>query len=146
MSADSTSSTGAEQVTLTEADVAADLGALDPTAVPSVTRADGQPGLTEQMAGATLVTGEEQRAELEHPTKQFRLRPGDQPLPTGDEDAPNIHELVVADVMNRMQLGKNRYGQPLKPHNGRDPLLDHYEELLDACAYARQMLFERDGA
>jgi hypothetical protein len=128
-----------DTVTMTEQDVAADLGAIDPAAVPSVERSDGHPGITEQLAGAHLVTAEEQDA-------QFRLRAGDQPLPTGDPDAPNIHELVVTDLMNRMQLGKSRYGQPLKPHNGRDPLRDAYEELLDGAAYLRQAMFERDGA
>lgn len=125
-----------QTVTLDERDVAADLGAIDPAAVPSIDRPDGAPGFTEQYAGAQLAT---EGGEL-------RLREGDQPLPTGDPDSPNIHELVMTDLANRMLLGIRRYGQPLKPHNGRDPLLDAYEECLDAAAYLRQAMFERDGA
>jgi hypothetical protein len=45
---------GPEVITISEADVAADLGAIDPAAVPSVQRPDGAPGFTEQYAGAKL--------------------------------------------------------------------------------------------
>lgn len=71
-------------------------------------------------------------------------REGDQPTPTRN-DLPEIHDLVCGDMQARKRLGTQRYGTPLQAHNGRDALRDHYEELLDACAYARQMLFERDG-
>ena len=133
-----------QTVTMSEQDVAADLGAIDPAAVPSMSRPDGQPGFTEQYAGATLAA-EDIAAGSIAASPELRLRDGDQPLPTGDAAAPNIHELVVTDLMNRMALGKARYGQPLKPNNGRDALRDAYEELLDAAAYIRQAMFERDG-
>jgi len=76
------------------------------------------------------------------PTKP--QREGDQQPPTPN-NLPEIHDLVCGDIQARKRLGTERYGTPLQPHNGRDALRDHYEELLDACAYARQMLFERDG-
>lgn len=76
--------------------------------------------------------------------ERLRQRPGDQPLPT-PSDSPPMHDLVCADVRDRKQLGLGRYGRALQAHNGRDALRDHYEELLDACAYARQLLYERDG-
>lgn len=69
---------------------------------------------------------------------------GDQPLPHRG-GGPNIHEQVCLDVMGRQQLGVRRYGQPLQPHNGRDALLDLYQELLDAACYTRQLLAEKDG-
>lgn len=71
-------------------------------------------------------------------------RPGDQPLPI-KSSSPHMHDLVCEDMQGRKALGTTRYGQPLQAHNGRDALRDHYEELLDACAYARQLLYERDG-
>lgn len=77
-------------------------------------------------------------------TGHFRLRPGDQPLPTPNE-FPRIHDLVIADVKSRMDLGTARYGVPLQPNNGRDALRDAYEEVLDAAAYLRQAMYERDG-
>ncbi len=56
-----------------------------------------------------------------------------------------IWPLVVADMQARDQLGRERYGVPLQPFNGRDALRDAYEESLDLCAYLRQALYERDG-
>lgn len=44
-----------EPVRVDERDVAADLGAIDPVAVPAVERPDGVPGFVEQYAGARLV-------------------------------------------------------------------------------------------
>ena len=45
----------------------------------------------------------------------------------------------------RKQLGLERYDSLLQAHNGRDSLLDLYEELLDAAVYARQVQEERDS-
>lgn len=68
----------------------------------------------------------------------------EQPAPVAN-DKPAIWPLVLADMAERDKLGRERYGTPLQPNNGRDALRDLYEELLDACAYARQALYERDG-
>lgn len=67
---------------------------------------------------------------------------GDQPLPKPN-NLPTIHEQVCADIMDRQALGIARYGQPLQPHNGRDALLDLYQELLDAIVYLRQFMEEQ---
>jgi hypothetical protein len=53
--------------------------------------------------------------------------------------------LVKEDLERRMQVGERKYGERLKPFNGRDALLDLYQEILDAAMYCRQMLYERDG-
>lgn len=68
----------------------------------------------------------------------------EQPAPIPNAH-PAVWDLVMADMRARDALGRERYGVRLQPHNGRDALRDHYEELLDAAAYARSMLFERDG-
>lgn len=60
-------------------------------------------------------------------------------------DRPSIQSLVRADLDHREQVGIQRYGTSLQPHNGRDGLRDLYEELLDACCYIKQVLVERDG-
>jgi hypothetical protein len=60
-------------------------------------------------------------------------------------DKPVVWELVIADMQERDQVGRQRYGTPLQPHNGRDPLIDAYQELLDAAVYIRQAIYERDG-
>lgn len=68
----------------------------------------------------------------------------DQPMPTTN-DSPAIWDLVVADMQARDEVGMHRYGTRLQPHNGRDVLIDLYQELLDAAVYTRQAIYERDG-
>lgn len=51
---------------------------------------------------------------------------------------------LVEDMKARDRLGRERYGTPLQPHNGRDALRDLYEEVLDAIAYATQVRLEAD--
>lgn len=156
---------------LTAAQVAAiraeavDLGA--PQAPTEVDRPDGLPGYTEQLANAELLPGgpvvaaarhrlDKARANGAHPDEigrlqreladvaGYRLREHDQQLPTAG-DGPVIHELVVADVMNRLAIGVKRYGQPLRAHNGRSFLRDAYEEVLDLAAYLRGAIEEEEA-
>ena len=49
---------------------------------------------------------------------------------------------VIADMQDRDLAGRKKYGTPLQPHNGRDALVDLYQELLDAAVYAKQAMFE----
>jgi hypothetical protein len=46
--------------------------------------------------------------------------------------------LVVADMAERDAMGRARYGVPLAVWNGRDPVVDAYQEVLDAIVYLRQ--------
>jgi hypothetical protein len=85
-------------------------------------------------------------ADLSH-DKEFRptkTREGDQPLPTASS-SPAMQDLVCIDIQSRKELGIKRYGTVLQANNGRDALLDLYQELLDALMYCRQLLYERDG-
>jgi hypothetical protein len=68
-----------------------------------------------------------------------------QPLPTPNSGRP-IWELVIEDMRRRDAVGRQRYGTPLQAHNGRDALLDAYEEALDLCVYLRQVIEERGSA
>jgi hypothetical protein len=63
-------------------------------------------------------------------------RVGDQPLPAVN-DSPDIQSMVVADIIQRRQVGIERYGTALQAHNGRDMLRDAYEEALDLAIYLR---------
>jgi hypothetical protein len=56
-----------------------------------------------------------------------------------------VWNIVIADMVRRDQQGREKYGTPLQPHNGRDALVDAYEEALDLCVYMRQAIYERDG-
>jgi hypothetical protein len=49
---------------------------------------------------------------------------------------------IVADMETRDRIGRERYGTPLAPFNGRDHLVDAYQELLDAAVYLRNWLEE----
>ena len=51
--------------------------------------------------------------------------------------------LVLKDMEDRRTHGIDKYGTPLQTHNGRDPLIDAYQEALDLCVYLRQAIEER---
>ena len=66
----------------------------------------------------------------------------DQPPPhasTGD-----CWRLVIDDMERRRLVGIERYGTVLQPNNGRDALVDAYQEALDLCVYLRQAIEERN--
>lgn len=67
-----------------------------------------------------------------------------QPDPIPNEFPP-VWDAVIEDMKARDRIGRNRYGTPLQPFNGRDVLQDTYEELLDACVYLKQAIIERDA-
>ena len=68
------------------------------------------------------------------------------PQPTPAENSHSaVWDLVLADIAGRDAIGAVKYGQRLKPHNGRDSLVDAYQEALDLVVYLRQALYERDG-
>lgn len=58
-------------------------------------------------------------------------------------DQPAVWDLVIADMRERDLVGRKRYGTPLQPHNGRDALVDAYQEALDLVVYLRQAICER---
>jgi len=82
----------------------------------------------------------------------------EQPKPVPNDSRP-VWELVIedaymlgagadgmiADMMERDKIGEARYGTRLQPFNGRDALIDAYQESLDLCVYLRQYLEEHKG-
>ena len=58
---------------------------------------------------------------------------------------PAVWDLVLADMKERDEIGKQKYNTRLQPFNGRDPLVDLYQEILDAAVYIRQVIYERDN-
>lgn len=67
----------------------------------------------------------------------------DQQLPVVN-DRPFVQDLVVADIEQRKAHGIRKYGTALQSGNGRDMLLDAYEEALDLAIYLRGAIDERD--
>lgn len=67
-----------------------------------------------------------------------------QPAPAVTKN-PRSWDLVLADMAERDQFGKSKYGTSLQPGNGRDALADAYQEALDLAVYLRTAMYERDG-
>lgn len=67
-----------------------------------------------------------------------------QPAPVVTKN-PHSWDLVLADMSERDQFGKSKYGKNLQPGNGRDALADAYQEALDLAVYLRTAIYERDG-
>lgn len=63
----------------------------------------------------------------------------DQPLPVVNGRS-FIQDLVIQDIEERKQLGIKKYGTLLQSGNGRDMLLDAYQEALDLVIYLRGLL------
>ena len=64
------------------------------------------------------------------------------PIPsTGD-----IQKLVIDDMEKRREFGVRKYGTPLQANNGRDALMDAYQEALDLVVYLRQLIEERHAS
>lgn len=87
-----------EQIVLSEKDVAADLGAIDPAAVPSVDRPDGQPGFVEQYAGAELAGAQPPPVAEKLRTPPPRRGPGIDPdgvlVDVGEAIAPSSRDVL----------------------------------------------------
>lgn len=68
----------------------------------------------------------------------------EQVAPTAN-DRPAVWDLVIADMKARDAHGRAHYGTPLQPFNGRDALVDAYQEALDLAVYLKQAIVERDA-
>jgi hypothetical protein len=66
-----------------------------------------------------------------------------QPKPRHSETLPAVWDLVIDDMRDRDLQGLAKYTTRLQPHNGRDALVDAYQEALDLCVYLRQAIYER---
>lgn len=66
---------------------------------------------------------------------------GAQPLPVAGRAV--VADYVLADITERVEAGKQKYGTKLMTHNGRDSLWDAYQEALDLVFYLRQAILER---
>lgn len=64
-----------------------------------------------------------------------------QPPPVGN--GTPITPLVIADFEARSREGAKKYGTVLRADNGRDALMDAYQEALDLVQYLRQAIEER---
>ena len=66
-----------------------------------------------------------------------------QPMATGNGDVVLLD--LIQDLLARDQVGRVKYKTSLKTDNGRDALMDAYQEALDLCMYLNQAILERDN-
>lgn len=122
--------TAAEAVAAFEGEVDAVLEGTHPTvvAVPDLapTETPGHPGVP-----------------VDGPTEPTKQRPGDQPLPTSDPDAPCVQDAIIGMMEESKAIGIERYGQTLHIFNGRDTLKDAHEEARDGLVYLTALSMER---
>lgn len=65
----------------------------------------------------------------------------DQPLPR--PGGLPVQAILIRAIQERMQFGIRKYGRPLETNNGRDPLRDMWEEMLDMVSYFTQYVLEQ---
>lgn len=58
----------------------------------------------------------------------------------------DVWPLVIADMRERNEIGKAKYGTPLQANNGRRALVDLYQELLDAAGETLDRAMRRQHA
>ena len=81
---------------------------------------------------------------MSEPSDLRGLSDREQPAPRHSA-GPAVWGLVIDEMRARNAEGIRKYGTPLRPHNGRDALVDAYQEALDLVVYLRQAIHERDG-
>lgn len=67
-----------------------------------------------------------------------------QPAPVVNDSVP-VSDQVQQYLQRRKEFGMAKYGTPLQAHNGRDALIDAFEEATDLVQYLAQAIIERDG-
>lgn len=65
-----------------------------------------------------------------------------EPKPVAGVGRP-IWDLVIEDMIERDKTGWAKYGVRLQAGNGRDQLVDAYQEALDLAVYLRAAIEER---
>lgn len=68
-----------------------------------------------------------------------------QPPPHAADDSARVLDCVLEDLIKRARFGYTKYGSYVRTRNGRDPLQDAYEEVLDTAMYLKQAIMEREG-
>jgi len=68
------------------------------------------------------------------------------PQPAPSRGTHSVTDAVIDDLQKRREGGVKKYGTELQTFNGRNALIDCYQELLDATLYIRQQLTENKFA
>lgn len=65
------------------------------------------------------------------------------PQPAPQPGRTEVYRHVIHDIQERVDAGERKYGTKLMTHNGRDALMDAYQEAIDLVMYLRQAMDER---
>ena len=64
------------------------------------------------------------------------------PQPDPKPGQIDVADVVISDIQARVAAGVKKYGTKLQTHNGRDALMDAYQEAIDLVMYLRQKILE----
>lgn len=80
------------------------------------------------------------------PPKPWTSLTDPQPAPLRTAVGEDVWLLVLKDMEERRRTGIEKYGVPVRADNGRDHLIDAYQEALDLCVYLRAEIERRKGS
>lgn len=66
------------------------------------------------------------------------------PQPPPEGSGSIVLPFVLEALKARAEFGFKKYGTYLRTHNGRDALMDAFQEILDLTNYLAQLILERD--
>ena len=115
--------------------------AVSPSAITAVYGEATPPSDPEPYNGGFMGPALQAPVERAEPTKQ---RPGDQQLPNEGNPRPSVQSVIIAMAQASEEVGIERYGQALKPLNGRDTFQDLVDEARDFFVYGTCLMMERD--
>lgn len=65
------------------------------------------------------------------------------PEPMSTKGREKVTEALIEDLRERSEIGREKYGTYLETFNGRNALVDAYQEVLDLAQYLKQLLMEQ---
>ena len=92
------------------------------------------------MGDDVTVAWQNAKGRLDIKTQRYAAK--NEPAPTGT--GKKVIDEVVMDLKARSCMGEKKYGTPLRTFNGRNAMIDLYQELLDCVMYAKQVLMEME--
>ncbi len=94
-------------------------------------------------SGCVFPTPGGDATHVSYPDKpELHIQRAAQPEPPPIGDGAEVLPMVIADLQARSEKGRAKYGTTLRVNNGRNALMDAYQEAQDLTMYLRQKLEE----